>query len=163
MNLSGDKKNFAVEYTITCKVNTLMGYGKIWFGGNWLGTSEDFIFISYITQGLDQIANSKTLDFKEGLSYETIFNTLNKRLGNIDDDEVHDYLIMMGTFTDDYTIFSFQKDDEITILWKLRSNNTPFSDLNNQSKEIHHFKINRDEYIQRLAKIKSDLSHNLES
>lgn len=151
----GDKNVFAIEYYIDDS-SSLTGFAKIWFGGHSLGTSEDLIYLKgYLFTGLDEIKNSRTLDFEYVSNKEQLYNFLYKRYTEKNNIENHKYSITsLGTFCDDFIIFSFVKDDDIYILWKLRNNKTPFFDLNNQSKRINFFNINKKDYTKILDEMK---------
>lgn len=157
MKIIGKKKQFAVEYEIIDS-KSLMGFAKIWFGGNSIGTNEDLIFLKgYLINGLEQIGNSNRIDASINLQKEDVYMTFKNRLSNSNDYEIHKYLISLGTFTDDFTIFSFLFENEINIIWKLNSNNTIFSDLNTQSMEINYFKIDKNQYFKIFSKIKEEI------
>lgn len=157
MKIIGKKKQFAVEYEIIDS-KSLMGFAKIWFGGNSIGTNEDLIFLKgYLINGLEQIGNSNRIKASINLQKEDVYMTFKNRLSNSNDYEIHKYLISLGTFTDDFTIFSFLFENEINIIWKLNSNNTIFSDLNTQSMEINYFKIDKNQYFKIFEKIKEEI------
>ena len=75
-----------------------------------LGTIEDEIPIKgYLIDGLEQILNSKKIDFNiNDMNHVKVYSSLIKRLDNIDDNDIHEYLINLGTFCDDFTVFSFK-------------------------------------------------------
>lgn len=151
MILIGKKNNFAIEFEIT-KNN--MGYAKIWFGNNSLGTFEDEIYIKgYLIEGLLQIKDVPKIDLgTEFENKEKLFMYLKNRLSNVNDDDIHKYVINLGTFCDDFTVFAFKKNKETNILWKLNNTDTPFSDLNMEKIRINFYKINSDEFMKLLEK-----------
>lgn len=154
----GKKNVFTVEYEILDK-NQLIGYSKIFFKNIPLGTSEDLIFIKgYLINGLEAISNSFYLDIKmEEFNKENVFNYLNDRLSNLEDDDVYKYLISLGTFCDDYTVFSFFNNDSIHVLWRLNSNDTPFSDLKRLPIEVNYFELKKISFLKVLQKIKREI------
>lgn len=157
MKIVGKKKQFAVEYEIIDS-KSLMGFAKIWFGENSIGTNEDLVFLkSYLIGGLEQIGNSNRIDISINPKKEDIYMILKNRLSDSNDYEIHKYLMSLGTFTDDFTIFSFLIENDINIIWKLNSNNTLFSDLNSQSMEVNHFKIDKNLYLKILEKVKEEI------
>ncbi|QYS87096.1 hypothetical protein JJC03_03780 [Flavobacterium oreochromis] len=154
MKLIGNKEEFAVQYEITDKQNW-MGYSKVWFGDNPIGTDEDIIYIKgYLIKGLEKIGNSYDIDMDYDYEKETLFKKLEQRLKNSNDDQIRKYLVIFGTFCDDFTIFSFLIEDEINIIWKLNSNDTPFTDLSNLDLSVNHFKIKKTSYLEKLRAIK---------
>ncbi|MGV9004117.1 hypothetical protein [Flavobacterium sp.] len=154
----GKKNVFTVEYEIVDK-NQLIGYSKIFFNNIPLGTSEDLIFIKgYLINGLEAISNSFYLDIKmEEFNKENVFNYLNDRLSNLEDYGIHKYLISLGTFCDDYTVFSFFNNDSIYVLWRLNSNETPFSDLKRLTIEVNYFELKKISFLRVLQKIKREI------
>ncbi|MCO6148485.1 hypothetical protein NHE85_10390 [Flavobacterium sp. NRK1] len=131
-----------------------MGYSKIWLGSQSLGTSEDLIYLrGYLAAGLQEIANSSELNIKL-MNKEDLYKFFIAKINNSHNPEQLKYSIRsFGTFCDDFIIFSFIYDDEINIVWKLLSNNTPFLDLNNQSLRINYFKISKNEYFKVLNEL----------
>ena len=160
MKIIGLKEQFTVEYKIVDH-KRLMGYSKIWFGINSLGTIEDLIYIDgYLIKGLQKIANSIYIDMDVESDKNMLFNKLNARLNDLNDNEIRKYLKIFGTFCDDFTLFSFLIKNEINIIWKLNSNNTLFSDLNSQNLEVNHFKIDKNLYTNILEEIKENIKSN---
>jgi len=155
MKLVGNKGNFAVEFEIV-DFDRLMGYSKIWFGNNFIGTSEDLIYLeSYLLIGLEKIGNAAV--HKIDLVYnseEDLYNYFNNRLLNSNDNGAHKYLVYFGSFCDDFTVFSFLQDNMINIIWRLHNNITPFKDLKNQNTSIKSFKIKKEKYLKELDIIK---------
>jgi len=160
MMIIGDKEIFAVEYEITDLKHT-MGYAKIWFGGLSLGTSEDLKYLkSYLLYGLEDIGNACNLELKFS-SRKELYKILTKLKNNSESPDRLKYTVRnFGTFCDSFSIFSFESNGDIHILWKLRSNNTPFFDLNNQSLRINFSKINKSAYLEILNKLKSNFYHS---
>jgi hypothetical protein len=55
-------------------------------------------------------------------------------------------MIIGSTFTDDFEIYSYKKNDSIVIIWKLNNNNDIiFSDLEKYGNEIHFACISQKE------------------
>ncbi|UUF15513.1 MULTISPECIES: hypothetical protein [Flavobacterium] len=160
MNIAGDKNIFAVEYEII-NFENLMGFSKIWLGGNSIGTIEDLIYMDgYLLNGLREISNSKTISDFIIEDQNLLFDLLVEKLENETDDNTYKYLISFGTFCDDFIIFSFLNNNQIHVLWKLLSNKTIFTDLNNQSKKVNYFKIKKDLYDKRLKEIETEILNN---
>jgi hypothetical protein len=158
MHIVGEKDFFAVQYRITDD-EKLMGYAKIWFGGRSIGSSEDLIYLKgYLFEGLNQIAYSSKLNFDiQSDNKESIYKKLVNQLRGADDVNSQKHLLTFGTFTDDFTAFSFLTGNDINIVWKLNSNKTPFTDLNLQSTDVNYFKINKDVFITNLKTIKGKI------
>lgn len=152
--LIGNKKEFAIEFKQS-EEDERLGYAKIWFGGNSLGTNEDLIYKSYLIQGLEDIGQSKTY-IPSNLNPQDLYLQLKSSL---QDEKVFRFLIgSFGTFCDDYTIFSFIDGNTINILWRLENTNTPFNDLNNLSQEVHHFTIDKNLYSEQVSAIAKELN-----
>jgi hypothetical protein len=115
---------------------------------------------SYIFEGLRKICNSKILVNNITDDKNQFYEILLNRLEDDRDDDIYEYLVPFGTFCDDFTIFSFLKNDEINILWKLNSTKTPFSDLNKQSTKVNYFKIEKDIYREKLNEIEMEILGN---
>jgi len=157
MKLIGGKKHMGVTFKVT-DAKSLMGYAKIWFGGNFIGTSKDLIYLDgYLLGMLEEIRDSGFGDL--GTSDKNIlFDALYKRLGNVDDLEIHNYLVRGATFTDDFIIFSFRDDGYMLhIVWKLMRKPTFFSDLKNASEEVHYFTVPYIEYAAFVNEVASEI------
>ena len=157
MKLVGNKNDFGVEYKVK-SINPLMGYAKVWFGGDYLGTSEDYIYLEgYLLSGLRDISFSLEIDFPLS-DKDEMFLKLYSRLQDSNDNNIHRYVRNFGTMTDDFAIFSFLHESTIHILWKLINDDTPFSDLNNLSiDEVNYFSIDKREYLNKLKVIEHKL------
>jgi len=145
MKQIGSKNYLGITYRVT-NVEPLMGYGKIWFGGNFIGTDKDLIYINgYLLSTLKEIRECTVADFDTS-DKDLLFKTLYERLNDHDDFDIHDYLVRGATFTDYFYIFSFRDENyRIHILWKLRQGST-FSDLKNASRAVHYFTVPYIEY-----------------
>jgi hypothetical protein len=128
----GNKETFAIELTIN-ENNPKMGYGKLWLQNSFLGTSEDLIFLNgYLISLIDEIINSKEINFElENRNEIKIFEVLKSNLK-----KRSIYAIIGSTFTDDFEIYSYKKNDNIIVLWKLHDREMIFNDLKKYSKEI---------------------------
>lgn len=136
-----------------------MGYAKIWFGSNFLGTEEDYIYLDgYLLEGLRSISFSPEIDMLVVSDEKEMFRKLIKRLNDLDDNNIYRYVRNFGTMTDDFLIFSFMYENNIHIMWKLINNDTPFFDLNTLDTNIvNSYKIGREEYINNLKSIENKL------
>lgn len=129
----GNKETFAVELIID-ENNSKMGYGKLWLQNSFLGTSEDLIYLNgYLISLIDEIINSKEINFElENRNEIKIFEVLKSN-----SKKRSDYAVIGSTFTDDFEIYSYKKDDNIIVLWKLmHEKEMIFNELKKYSKEI---------------------------
>jgi len=129
----GNKETFAIELTIN-ENNPKMGYGKLWLQNSFLGTSEDLIFLNgYLISLIDEIINSKEINFElENRNEIKIFEVLKSN-----SKKRSDFAIIGSTFTDDFEIYSYKKNDKIIVLWKLiHDKEMIFNELKKYSKEI---------------------------
>jgi len=129
----GNKETFAIELTIN-ENNPKMGYGKLWLQNSFLGTSEDLIFLNgYLISLIDEIINSKEINFElENINEIKIFEVLKSN-----SKKRSDFAIIGSTFTDDFEIYSYKKNDKIIVLWKLiHDKEMIFNELKKYSKEI---------------------------
>ncbi|KFF05621.1 hypothetical protein [Flavobacterium reichenbachii] len=129
----GNKETFAVEL-IANENNPKMGYGKLWLQNSFLGTSEDLIYLNgYLISLIDEIINSKEINFElENRNEIEIFEVLKSK-----SKKRSDYAVIGSTFTDDFEIYSYKKDDSIIVLWKLmHEKEMIFNELKKYSKEI---------------------------
>lgn len=161
----GNKIQIAIEYQIESKE---MGYAKLWFNNQPLGSIEDLIYWeSYLLQGLNQIKQvNPILSFYNLEDPSHLFSTLVNQLSVEGEKNSFQYLISLGTFCDDFTVFAFKEDHEIHLLWKLNykeeeyvptesvekmdlkalweSNHIEppiFSDIDSKDQTVKHFKI----------------------
>ncbi|MEW5677226.1 hypothetical protein ABGT15_13005 [Flavobacterium enshiense] len=138
----GNKDVFALEFYKN-ENNPKMGYGKLWIQNMFLGTKEDLIFLNgYLIGLLDEIINSQSIEIniiekdKEEI-FDLIKSTNEKR---------SEYIVLGSTFTDDFEIYSFEKENQIFLLWKLRNDiEIIFDELKNYSKEIHFVQVSKNE------------------
>lgn len=145
-NIIGHKDTMALEYFIIDE-KLFMGYARLWFNGDFLGTMEDVIYFDgYIIGGLLDLLNKKELsDRYFSDEYITTFKLLEADLLS-DNDESTDvgelsqcFSVHMGTLLDDFTVFSYKIDDEKgVILWEISSidENIPFNDLKHYPRKI---------------------------
>lgn len=158
MKIIGNKDFFAVEYQIVNE-EEMLGHAKVWFGNNFFGTSYDLIYLhSYLLAGLSRIENSYELDIDERQPKEILFEQLTSRLEDIDDNDIHQYLITFGTFTDDFTIFSFSKGEDIYVIWKLTNKNSIFPDLVNVTDAVNFFMLPKKRYSEYLYNIRQEFN-----
>lgn len=165
MKLIGEKNNFAIEFKIVDKVN-LMGYAKIWMSNKFLGSNEDLIFLrGYLLNGMIQILNSKQIDdcvFKTFLNYKlkNIFYYLKYNLDNDNEsNNTYCYYVNLGTFTDDYNVFSFFHDDYVYIVWKIINKNSNFNDVFQDKKGVNLFKIHNKELEIMVKELEGELNN----
>lgn len=147
MKLIGSKEEFGIEFEIVDK-SKLIGYAKIWLGNNFLGTSEDLIYLkSYLFNGFKEILSSPKIHSNYVSNNNAkLFEELLEGLNN-EDFNSGKYLINFGTFTDDFIIFSFlDNENEINIFWKIINPEPHFSDLEKVNKEICYYKIKREDF-----------------
>ncbi|TDO73493.1 hypothetical protein EV143_10585 [Flavobacterium chryseum] len=141
----GNKETFAVELTID-ENNPKMGYAKLWLQNIFLGTNEDLIYLNgYLIYLIDELLNSKKINLEvEKLTKIEIFNLLKSSLK-----KRSDYAIIGSTFTDDFEIYSYSKNDDLFVLWKLNGHNDIiFSDLEKYGNEIQFACISQKEVEQ---------------
>ena len=124
-DIIGDINEFAIEFTITNK-NNFMGYARLWLSGKILGDQSDLIFFdSYLFGLLEQICNSKIIEYpfpidNQALLYFTLKKyTYQKYDVNFNGSK---YCCTGATFTDDFFVFSYLDNNCIVVLWKVRKN-----------------------------------------
>lgn len=161
MNIIGDKSKFGIEYEIINK-KSLMGYSKLWFGNEFIGTEEDLIYFeSYLFEGLHRIYNAPNIhiylyEIFNSFNLKNIYYYFKSNLGN--ENELlnsYKYLMTMGTFTDNYLVFSFNHKDKIYIIWKIINYDSVFTDINNAKKKINVFSIEKQEFKNKLDEFKN--------
>ncbi|CAM4095766.1 hypothetical protein FLBR109950_15810 [Flavobacterium branchiophilum] len=155
MKIIGNKSKIAIEYKVKDK-KQFIGYSKIWLSNNFIGTIEDLIFFKgYLFNGLDYLVNCDEID-------SCLFNVFNnydlkkiyyyfKRNLNNDNAELNSYKYKnsLGTFTDDFLIFSFKYEEYIYIIWKITNTKSNFNDIKIAKKNINVFKITKDELVEK--------------
>jgi hypothetical protein len=162
MNLFlGDKSEIGVEvqFIERDKNNSLTGYARLWFGGHFVGTIYDFIYLDgYLLGGLFEITRVPFLN-QEVLpsNFENLYNYFFDRLEDENDEEIYNYLINFGTMADNFHVWAFKKDDNITIGWKLRNAINPYHlDLLDYPSSAFFYTVNYEtlvEFIERLDRI----------
>ena len=137
----GDKNQIGVEFIFDKLLNgkTYNGYGKIWLGGNFLGSIEDSIYYDgYLLGQLQAIINCRELN----IEIPTTIDGLYKFFENIELDEknIISYRIFTTTFTDMYQVFAYKINNIITIVWKVIWVDT-FNDIKSQEKTIFSYQF----------------------
>lgn len=149
----GDKTEFAVELKfIPDRPNE--GYGKIWIENEFIGTSEDIIFLdSYLLGLLDSFRKASPLhDNLYPIAAEELINKFRSGLYMPSDK----YLASGSTFTDDFSIWCYSKDGDIYILWQLLQEGL-FNDLKGYSKEVFIKKVSCNLLDEVIKKVESTL------
>ncbi|MFH6994547.1 hypothetical protein [Flavobacterium sp. FlaQc-48] len=157
MKIVGNNSIFAVEYEVTDK-KELMGYARIWFNGEYIGSKKELIYLkSYLLERLKRISEKKILNINNDNIIEK-YNLLENRLNDLEDNDIHKYLVSFGTLSDDYTIFSYLTDDDfICVIWKLVGDYPCFDDINYNDRNVKFFKILKKDYLIELEKIEKDI------
>ena len=153
MKLIGDKSIFALEYEIKDK-KTLLGYSRIWFGGHYIGSKKELIYIkNYLLDEFNRISNIQKLYLNiDKMNVSDKYNLLKQNLNNIEDELIHKYLVSFGTLTDDYTILSYlDNDSNFCVIWKLDAK-PYFDDIDYSDKEIKFFKMPREKFLKELER-----------
>ena len=116
MIILGSKEKIAVEYKLVN--STTWGNAKLWLGGNPLGVLEDGIYIKgYLIEGLNRICSVEDINLNiQGLNKTEIYELLITNLDKDDNSSSEKYLINLGTFCDDFTVFAFKKEHDIYII-----------------------------------------------
>ena len=122
MTRLGNKLHFGLDYSITNFKKPVMGYAKVWFGGSFMCTQEDLVYIdSYIFGGLKQIADAHRLDIAFEDKY-ALFAHFYNGLDN-DNSNVYHHLVSFGTAADDFIILAYlDNTDTIHLVWRLEEN-----------------------------------------
>ena len=151
----GDTEAFAVEFTrssdhrISPNTN-IMGYGKLWIQGHFYGTNEDLIYLKgYLYHLLDDLLKAPALviDGIGNRSGEDLYELLSS------DDSSYRYRIHSSPFTDDFIGFKFRNEGKISMVWKIRTDQSiPFSDLVDYSTAVHYCSV-RSEAIERAKEL----------
>lgn len=119
----GIKDKIGVEVKVTDLNNSggVMGYSRLWFGGNYFGNIKDYIYLDgYLLGGLFQMLNVPIINDNEFPSEKKKqFSYFNRRIKDINDDEVNSYQISFGTFSDNFSTWVYRLDDCISIIWKI--------------------------------------------
>ena len=150
----GNKNEFGVELVLSLNHKN-RGFARVWFGGKFLSTIYDEIYIkSYLLNLLDDIYKCEILDkdFKS-FSEKHVFNTMNKYNEHCDS---INYLLRGSTFTDCFVIFCFKTRGVIHLVWKKRENYN-FPDVIEQGDQIFSYKITEEKYFLLLTKLKFEI------
>jgi hypothetical protein len=145
MNLFlGEKENLGVELIVLQRdKNHLIGYARIWLGGNSLGTISDCIYLeSYLLGGLERFLGVGTMtysNFPQNPEGQLLY--LIEKSNDLDDTTSDRYLVNFGTFMDCFELRAFKKDGYVTILWKCLPDRGIFPDLLNYPKETFSYSI----------------------
>jgi len=159
--LLGSKNDFGVEIKATGKSNhgSLMGYARLWFGGNFFGTINSYIFLDgYLLGGLYQMLRTKYLNdvsFPEDVTEQFLY--FKRRSNDLEDDEIDWYRFDCGTMTDDFYNWTYRKDDCLTIIWKIRDQpNKYHEDLLGYPQSVFSYQIKYDDFkelVERLDRL----------
>jgi hypothetical protein len=120
-NLVGDKKNFAIEYSIQ-SVNRETAFGDclIWLRGNYLGGLEGECYLNMICQWLKRCINIKEKLFMKNELYELsdveIFNFLEEQERN---EEKDNYYFLDTDGFDLFRNYIYRKNENFHFLWQL--------------------------------------------
>lgn len=140
MKIIGDQSKFALEYEIVDKRN-LLGYSRIWFGGQYIGSKKELIYFkSYLFDNLQKIGRIGKLDNNPDSAKDIeMYDILEKRLNDLEDEYIYKHLVSFGTLSDDYIIFSYlDTNDSLCLTWKLDTNHY-FNDVDYNDKEVKFF------------------------
>lgn len=130
----GDTRYFAVEYNFSPDHAKEMGFGKIWIENNFIGTSEDLIYLrGYLLKTLHHIQQAEAFPIGVNIDKVELFYILDNQLN-------WDYRIPSTTFIDDFSIFCFKNDSYTYFIWRL-TRNTDFTDLIDYPKDIKLQKV----------------------
>ena len=144
----GNKNEIGVEFIFDKLLirNSYYGYGKIWFGGNFLGSIEDSIYFDgYLLSQLQDILKCEEINLHDLPSdLESKFNYFQA----IEDDDKSNlfYKIYTTTFTDIYRIFAYKNKNVITIIWKVTWHDT-FDNVKTQGREIFTYQFEEEKLI----------------
>jgi len=156
----GNRKEIGVELNVTGREThgTLMGYAKIWFGGNFLGSYHDYIYLDgYLLGGLSEmlkVGELNATNFPKDVVSQ--FHYFESRSNDLHDSEISGYLVSFGTLTDSFTKWVFKEGANITILWKLENTQSSYEDLKTYPSDIFKYTISFDrleEFVERLDRI----------
>ena len=138
----GDKKEIAVEFKFEKVLNegVYHGFGKIWFGENFLGSMEDAIYFdSYLLGQIESIMKCRKIEIeKVPTTIQAKFEFFQKI--ELDKQSHLSYNISTTTFTDMNKIFAYNVNDVITILWKVNFEDT-FDDVKTQGINIFSYQF----------------------
>lgn len=157
----GEKDKIAVEIRVKQKT-PLLGYAKLWFGGHFLGSICEEIYLDgYLYGGLLQLSKVGQIDYPNfPLEGNAQFSFLTERANDLADTCSSNYLVSFGTMTDAFEIWAYRKDEFITILWKLgHENRFLHDDLVAYSDDIFSYTMSYEsllEFVQRLGRILKD-------
>lgn len=161
--LIGKKESFGIEVIIESQNQHgyYLGYGKLWFGGDFLGTIEDYIYInSYLLKGLQRMLVVPQLNDHFFQNSQEKFVYFMNRDNDLSDDEVDKFKINFGTMSDSFNIRVYRKSDELIILWKLwkEKEKIEFSDLKNYGNDIHEYQISITEFSKNVSVLEKIIS-----
>lgn len=141
----GSKEALGVEVKIMEKneKGTLLGYGRIWLGGHFIGTMEELIYLnSYLLGGLYQLMQAGEMkDAGFPTSKEDQYRWFVAKAQDMNDDSYDSYLVNFGTFTDRFERWAYRQGEEVTLLWKIdtRENEYMPKDLLDYPKEVFRY------------------------
>ncbi|MCR6720425.1 MAG: hypothetical protein NVV59_09040 [Chitinophagaceae bacterium] len=118
----GDKNRLAIEVSGVKSDSDLMGYARLWLDGVVLGDFSEYIYLDgYLLGGLHQMLNIGWIT-DEGLptDIDQQFQYFEKKSTEGDDVGIDSYRVSFGTMTDSFDMWSYRKDNAITLIWRLR-------------------------------------------
>jgi hypothetical protein len=159
MILLGDKLEVGVELKLlTGKPNR--GFARVWFGGHFLSTIFDEIYIkSYLLNLLDGVCHCEEIsDLNEDIlvSDVRLFNYLKKSI-NEAPFNAEKYLLRGSTFTDCFMIFCFKRKGIIHLIWRSRKS-FDFADVLKQGNAIFSYSIDEKYFYEHFKKIKKEIT-----
>lgn len=119
-DLVGDKKIFAIEYSIL-RVNPYRPYGDclIWLGGNSLGGIEGEVFLNMVCQHLEGKLSIKDLLFLEEYLYKLPDVELFDLMREDKLDERGTYWFLYTEGFDLFRSYIYRQDETFHFLWQL--------------------------------------------
>lgn len=162
MNLFiGNKLRFGIEIIIDSRNQEgyYLGYAKLWFGGNFLGTIEEYIYInSYLIKELTRMLNAPQFDENSMPDLNSKHLYFKDRNENINDNEIDSFRFNFGTMSDRFMIWAYQNLNDLVIVWKFQSESSEiaFSDLKDYSDRVFEYRLPYCEfssYVHMAAKI----------
>lgn len=159
MILLGDKLEIGVELKVlTGKPNR--GFARVWFGGHFLSTIFDEIYIkSYLLNLLDGIGHCEEISGLNEhilMSDFRLFNFLKKSI-NDDPFNTEKYLLRGSTFTDCFVIFCFKRSGIVHLIWKRRKS-FDFPDVVKQGNAIFSYRIDEKHFYEQFKDLKKAIT-----
>ncbi len=120
MKVIGDKKKFAIEYSVNKTEPYLLGHICIWLNNNYIGYSPEEVMLDCSLGSLIELVSedrqSRLLQAKfPSLSDENLFELLANDEGDIRDNSMFN----IDESTDDFIVHICRLGDKIKFLWQL--------------------------------------------